>query len=103
MSERDETDAAFADVFKTKFGASVNTKARLKAERRAGRSPKERNRVAKGDLRNVQINIRATQRTKGLLDMLADTLEKDGRAVSQADVIEMAIRELAKSNGIGAA
>ena len=42
MSERDEADVPLQEVFKAKFGSSVNTAERLKAERRAGRTPKER-------------------------------------------------------------
>lgn len=95
MTERDETDTSFADVFKSKFGAGVDTKARLKAERRAGRTPKERNRGGKGPLRNVQMNFRGTARTKQLVELLAEKL-----GGSHADVFEEAIEQLAKAQKV---
>lgn len=97
MSDRDDTDASFADVFKTKFATGVNTGARLKAERRAGRTPKERHRGGgKGPLRNVQINVRGTAQTKKLLEHLAEFMKG-----SHADVIEAAIEHFAKANKVG--
>lgn len=98
MSEADETDTSFADVFKSKFGAGVDTKARLKAERRAGRTPKERNRGGKGPLRNVQMNFRGTAHTKQLVELLAERL-----GVSHADIFELAVEQMAKANKVGAA
>ena len=99
MSEVDETDASFADVFKRKFGTGVDTKARLKAERRAGLTPKERHRGGnRGPLRNVQMNFRGTAKTKKLVAALVDKLcEMRGDEVSQADVFEEAIEKLAKA------
>jgi hypothetical protein len=103
MSEADETDTSFADVFKSKFAVNTpSTKAaldaRLKAERRAGRTPKERNRAGKGPLRNVQMNFRGTARTKQLVELLAERL-----GGSHADIFELAIEQMAKANKLGAA
>ena len=92
MSERDEADTPFAAVFTETFGKSVNVKQRITAERRAGRTPKERSRGGKGPLRNVQINVRGTAKTKALIERIAEIL--DG---SHADVIEAAVAMLAKS------
>lgn len=96
MSERDEADVPLQEVFKAKFGSGANTAERLKAERRAGRTPKERHRASKGSTRNVQINVRGTAKTKSLLEQIAELLD-----VSHADVIESAIEQFAKTHKLG--
>lgn len=94
LSDDEGTD--FLSAFKGAFGSSANTAARLKAERRAGRTPKERSRGGKGLTRSVQINFRATTETQALLKSLADAL--DG---SVADVIEKAVLAMAKTHKVG--
>jgi hypothetical protein len=93
MSEHDDLNVDFGEAFKSKFAQNAKTAERIKAERRAGRTPKERNRATKPGLRrDYQINVRGTIVTKELLDKLADHLKG-----SQADVIEQAIAALANS------
>ena len=62
---------------------------RIKAERRAGRTAKQRERARKA-VPKKQINIRATTETKALLDRLCKQLD-----ASQTEIVELAIAELA--------
>jgi hypothetical protein len=71
------------------FAAPEQTQARLKAERRAGLTPKQR---AKKSVPKKQINFRATAKTKELIDALAAHLDK-----SVTDVIALAVESLAQS------
>ena len=61
----------------------------MKAERRAGRTAKQRERARKAPPKK-QLNIRATAETRALIDRLCQHLD-----VSQTDVVELAIVELA--------
>lgn len=97
----DDEGADFLSAFKGAFGrATPETKKhlgeRLKAERRAGRTPKERSRGGKGLARPVQINFRASKETQATLKALADSLD-----CSIADVIEQAVFGMAKANKVG--
>lgn len=90
----DEEGTSFESAFGALFGARTNTEARLKAERRAGLTPKQRDRK-KLKNRDTQINVRATKAVKELLDTLTDKL-----GGSAADHFERAILAYAKANGI---
>jgi len=92
----DEEGTSFEIAFGALFGTRNNTEARLKAERRAGRTAKERDRK-KPKGRDVQVNVRATKAVKVLLDTLAERL-----GGSVADQFELAILAYAKANGIEA-
>jgi len=88
----DDEGMSFETAFTGLFGANTNVEARLKAERRAGLTPKQRARKA---TRTVQVNVRATPALKALLDAIADKLD-----CSAADVFEKAIQDYAKSQGV---
>lgn len=93
----DDDGAAFAAMFKTPYGVpnaanKVHAGNRLKAERRAARTPAQRARRA---VRVVQVNIRASQQTKDRLDALAVKLGCSG-----ADVFDRAIAMLATAEGV---
>jgi hypothetical protein len=87
MAESEE-GMDFLGAFKERFAARENTQARVKAERRAGMTPKQRERI-KGPPKQ-QINFRATAETKALIEKVAERLDK-----SITDVIELAVRDLA--------
>jgi len=87
MAETEE-GMDFLGAFKDRFAARENTQARVKAERRAGMTPKQRERI-KGPPKQ-QINFRATAETKALIEQIAERLEK-----SITDVMELAVRDLA--------
>lgn len=88
--EGENWTAAFVD--KVKFGSLQATQARLEAERRAGRTPKQRARKA---TRTIQMNFRAEPALKALADGLAAKLD-----CSVASVIDRAVRELAEREGV---
>jgi hypothetical protein len=91
MAEIEEDDG-WADLF---VGAYAKNRAgleeRIKAERRAGRTAKQRERARR--LPKKQINFRATEQTHALIDRLCQYL---GR--SQTDVLELAIAQLAATH-----
>ena len=87
MAETEE-GMDFLGAFKDRFAARENTQARVKAERRAGMTPKQRERM-KGPPKQ-QINFRATAETKALIEQIAERLDK-----SITDVMELAVRDLA--------
>jgi hypothetical protein len=87
MAETEE-GMDFLSAFKGKFAVRENTQARVKAERRAGMTPKQRERM-KGPPKR-QINFRATAETKALIERMAERLDK-----SITEVIELAVKELA--------
>jgi hypothetical protein len=87
MAETEE-GMDFLGAFRERFAARENTQARVKAERRAGMTPKQRERI-KGPPKQ-QINFRATAETKALIEKMAERLDK-----SITDVIELAVRDLA--------
>jgi hypothetical protein len=89
MSEVEEDDG-WTDTFVGTYARSrAGLEARMKAERRAGRTAKQRERARKAPPKK-QLNIRATAETKALLDRLCRHLD-----VSQTDVIERAVAEFA--------
>src|SRR5262245_5461337 len=89
MSEVEEDDG-WADEFLGTYAKSrAGLEQRIKAERRAGRTAKQRERARKA-MPKKQLNIRATAQTKTLLDRLCQQLGQ-----SQTVVIEFAIAELA--------
>jgi hypothetical protein len=87
MAETEE-GMDFLGAFKERFASRENTQARVKAERRAGMTPKQRERI-KGPPKQ-QVNFRATAETKALIEKVAERLDK-----SITDVIELAVRDLA--------
>jgi hypothetical protein len=81
----------FVSAFKQKFASSPESiQARLKAERRAGLTAKQRERARA--IPKKQINFRATEETKKLIDALAKHLDK-----TATDVMELAVATLARS------
>jgi hypothetical protein len=88
MAEHEE-GMDFVDLFKGRYSSREGTDKRLKAERIAGMTAKQRG--ARKPAKQ-QINIRATGETKALIDGLATHLDK-----SITDVVGLAIAELAKS------
>lgn len=94
-ADRDEMNIPLTETFKSAFAANPDTKGRLKKERQANRTPKERHRGGEGPLRNVQVNVRQTQLTKKLIEGLSKKLD-----CSQADVIELAIAFFAAEHKI---
>ena len=94
MSDTEE-GMDFLGAFHDKFAAIENTAKRLKAERRTGLTPKQRQR--RGPPKK-QTNFRATEQTRALLAALSAHLTKaEGRDVGQGDVIERALPLLARS------
>ena len=90
-----EEGTSFESAFGELFGKRPNTEERLKAERRAGLTAKQRTQSRKKlKGRDVQVNVRATREVKGLLDALAK-----GLGGSVADHFERAILAYAKANG----
>jgi hypothetical protein len=87
MAETEE-GMDFLGAFKDRFAARENTQARVKAERRAGMTPKQRERI-KGPPKQ-QINFRTTAETKALIEQIAERLDK-----SITNVMELAVRDLA--------
>jgi hypothetical protein len=76
-------------AFKGRFGSIEGTRERLKAERRAGLTPKQR---AKKAPPKKQVNFRATAETRALIRALAEHLD-----VNATDVMERAVHTLAQS------
>lgn len=75
------------------FASKPRTAKRIKSEKRAQMSDKQLSRG--GRIRTEQMNFRCTPAHKGLTAKLAEAL-----GISQADVIERAVQELAKANGV---
>ena len=88
MTDLDD-ESGWEDAFVGTYAKSrTGLEARVKAERRAGRTAKQRERTRR--LPKKQINFRATEQTHGLIERLCQHLE-----ASQTDVIELAVAELA--------
>lgn len=83
----DDEGLDFAAAFAGAFGSLDQTQSRLKAERRAGLTPRQRARKA---VRVVQVNFRAAPETKALAERLAAHLD-----CSVADIMEQALHALA--------
>jgi len=88
----EEDDGSWARAFENKFKSRKGLEQRLKDERKAGRTAKQR--AAKKPPKK-QLNVRATEETHALLDKLADHLK-----CTVTDVIERAIAQLAQSEGL---
>jgi len=91
----DEEGTDFVAAMKRHFvqaPASSSTKERLKAERRAGRTPKQRVKRAK---KPHALNFRASDETFALVVGLMAKLDAD-----KTTVLERAIAHLAKSEGV---
>ena len=83
----------FKAVFNSQFGSRTRTEERLKAERRAAMTPKQRARKA---TRTEQVNFRCTPETRAQLERLAKALDQ-----SMAEVITTAIARLAEASAAG--
>ena len=93
MGEQYRRRHGFCRRLHDRFAAIENTAKRLKAERRTGLTPKQRQRRGPP---KTQTNFRATQQTRTLLAALSAYLTKaEGRDVGQGDVIERALPLLA--------
>jgi predicted DNA-binding protein len=92
MTEIEEgTD--YRQLFKSEFAKNrAGTDKRLKAERIASMTVKQRQARAARKPPKKQVNFRATEETRQLINALAKHLDK-----SVTDVIEMAVETLAKS------
>jgi hypothetical protein len=88
----EEDDRSWESAFQDKFKGRDGLEQRLKDERRAGRTAKQR--AAKKPPKK-QLNVRATDETHALLNKLADHLN-----CTVTDVIERAIAQLAQSEGL---
>jgi len=86
----DEEGMAFVDVFRDTFAPAEHTQARLKAERRAGLTPKQR--ANRSVAKDKQINFRATSETKALVKALGEHLGK-----RPSDIMLQALATLAES------
>ena len=75
-----------------RYGDPASTQERLKAERKAGQTAKQR---GKKSVAKKQLNIRATDETHALIAKLAAQLD-----TTATDIIELAVAELAKSKGV---
>jgi hypothetical protein len=91
MTEIEEDDG-WADTFVGTYAKSrAGLEARMKAERRAGRTAKQRERARKA-VPKKQVNFRATEETRALIKAMAAHLDTD-----DTDVIVQAIHKLAES------
>jgi hypothetical protein len=90
----EEDGSAFQEVLGG-FGKHANVERRAKAERLAAMKPGDGRRKKKEP--RVQFNVRISEADKALADALIKELsERDGREWSQADLVAIAIRTLAK-------
>src|SRR5262245_13387209 len=88
MSENEDDDS-WAQAFAGSYAKSrAGLEERTKAERHAGKTEKQRERARKP--KKTQFNIRMAADIRALVDRLCKHLD-----VSQADVIELSIAELA--------
>jgi hypothetical protein len=88
MTESEEGMDFLANL-KGGFGLIESTRQRLKAERRAGLTPKQR---AKNGPPKKQVNFRATAETRALIKAISAHLDTD-----DTDVITRAIHAFAES------
>ena len=91
MAEFDEGEniAAFLGAFKGTFANPANTQARLKAERRAGQTPRQREQRSAP---KKQVNFRANEQTRDRIRRLGQQL-----GVSTTAVLVLAINKLAEA------
>lgn len=97
-NEAYEGESAF-DKLLGAFGSHANIAQRQKAERLAAMKPDDgRRKRGSAKMREHQLNVQVTTQTRDLLMALREHLSAvEGRKVSQPDVIEAAIKALAKS------
>ncbi|WP_423414853.1 hypothetical protein RLW55_16825 [Hyphomicrobium sp. B1] len=97
-----EEEAEFASLFGvTRYAKAPATEARIKAERRAAMTDKQRSRGSrKGAARSEQMHFRCTPAFKAFSDAFARHLSgKADKRISTADMIEEAVYALAKQKG----
>lgn len=82
----------FVRAFSQAFGATANTDMRLKAERRAGMSSKQRARRAK---KAATLNFRCSDQVRSQVEQLATKLD-----TNFTGVLEVAVVRLARSEGV---
>lgn len=101
-NENYENESAF-DKLLGGWGTHANIEQRKKAERLAAMKPDDgRRKRGSAKMREHQLNVQVTTQTRDLLLALREHLSTvEGRKVSQPDVIEAAIKALAKSHNIG--
>ena len=87
---------AFQDIFK--FASPDNATKRLKSERKANLTARQRQQHRRRNPPKKQVNFRATAQTRALLDALSEYLTTtERRDVGQGEVVERALPLLAKS------
>jgi hypothetical protein len=90
----DEDDEGWDQAFIGEYARSrAGLEQRLKAERRAGRTEKQRTKKAPP---KKQTNFRATVETRALMEQLCKRLDKSQTDIIEQAIIEMAARHLAK-------
>ena len=89
----DEEGQDFVQAFGQVFGDVANTERRLKAERRAGMTSKQRAKRAK---KTATVNFRCSDETRGKVEALAAKFDSNF-----TDVMERAVALLAKTEKIG--
>jgi hypothetical protein len=89
-----EEGMSWESEFDRTYGSPEKIVSRIKAERAANLTPAQRGR--RGPVKK-QRNFRCTLQTDALIDAMADKL-----GMNIADVIELAVQQLAKTKGIGA-
>jgi hypothetical protein len=93
MIDDDEEEASWSEYFKGKFTSREGTEKRLEAERKAGRTEKQRERQKSlGQKKKKQMNVRLSDESRAQIDALAKHLDE-----TATDVIRLAIDELAKA------
>jgi hypothetical protein len=92
MIDDDEEEASWSEYFKGKFTSREGTEKRLEAERRAGRTAKQRERQRSLPKKKKQMNVRLSDESRAQIDALAKHLSE-----TATDVIRLAVDELAKA------
>ena len=87
----EEDDGSWDTAFIDKFQSRQGVEDRLKAERRAGRTAKQRARKPP----KKQLNVRATEQTHALITRLTAHFGS-----TATDVIELAVARLAELEGV---
>ncbi|MBS0240346.1 MAG: hypothetical protein JSR89_18190 [Proteobacteria bacterium] len=97
----EEEEAEFASLFSAsaKFASKTGTERRVKAERRAAMTDKQRTKGGSQG-RTIQMNFRCTPAFKRLAAGLCGHMAaQSGNDVSTADMLEEAVKLLAKQKG----
>lgn len=93
MDEEGQDSQDFERAFGKAFGDVANTQQRLKAERRAGMTSKQRSKRAK---KPATVNFRCSDETRGQVEALAKKFDSNF-----TEVMERAIALLAQAEKIG--